>query len=230
MSWLIDMVFVVFISTRQKGMSCTGIWLHRQHVSVLKSHFSRRGWRVWGLNHSSCTTLYHTGLRKSNQNPVSYQRAFKEPFSAATLALSAISSHQNPLNLQTCSVLTHCYQSRLVHSHLSGYPESFCSDCPWMVPVASCGVTSASLWDKQPLRKAEQGQLLINVNSFPMTPRGAASHFIPEASWRKRSSLKAWVDGCFLMDRLRLTTMNITCKWWSQLTGRLCKLLLLHML
>lgn len=85
-----------------------------------------------------------------------------------------------------------------MHSQLSGYPESFCSDCPWMVPVASWSVMAASLWDKQPLRKG--GRTITNqcVRLPDDTQRSgaeAASHFTPEAFW----------SGC-LMDRLRLTT------------------------
>lgn len=96
-----------------------------------------------------------------------------------------------------------------MHSHLSGYPESVYSDCPWMVPVASCGVMAASLWDKQPLRKGERtitNQCVRLLDDTQRTGVEAASHFTPTAFWRNRSTLRGWVDGCILMDWLWLTT------------------------
>lgn len=91
------------------------------------------------------------------------------------------------------------------------------SDCPWMVPVADCGVMAASLWDKQPLRKGRTitNQCVQLPDDTQRTCVEAASHFTPKAFWRKRSSLKGWVNGCFLMEWLWLTTVSITYKWWD---------------
>lgn len=87
-------------------------------------HFSQRGWRVRGLNHNS----HCTSFRKHNQTPVTYQRAFKKPFSAALPLLSETFSHgihSVELCLQTFLLFTRCYQSRPMHCHLSGYPGVF---------------------------------------------------------------------------------------------------------
>lgn len=118
-------------------------------------------------------------------------------------------------------LFTHWCQSRPIHSHLSGYPESVCSDCPWMVPVASCGVMAASLWDKQPLRKG--GRTITNQcvrlpDDTQRTGVEAASHFTPKAFWRNQSSLRGWVDGCLLMDWLDWPQSTAK-EWWSINTG-----------
>lgn len=194
------------------------LWLHRRCfvVFVLKVTSAKEdeGSEAW----ATIATALSTSLRKSNQNPVTSQRAFKKPFNCSLWHSHIKPTRSSSVSRPPCFLRIVTNPVQRTTYYLSGYPESFCSDCPWMVPVASCGVMAASLWDKQPLRK---GRTITNqcVQLPDGTQRScaeAASHFSPKAFWRKWSSLRGWVNGCLLMYRLWLKALTMSDRAYKQ--------------
>lgn len=99
--------------------------------------------------------------------------------------------------------------SNTLSSKISGYPDSVCCDCPWMVPVASWGIMAASLWNKHPLRKGERTITNQYVQLCDVTQRSgvdAASHFTLKVFVEELVFLRGWVSGCILKDWLWVTT------------------------
>lgn len=161
-----------------------GIWLHKEMTLEGITNLNQ----VWVLNrHILISNELWWILHRGKQN------IFKKVlhYSANTACCDIPTPNQfhfqtNPTSLSRLSCF--CLLLPIPASalcHISGYPESVCTDCLWMVPVASCGVMATSLWDKQHLRKGAR----TITNQCVQLPSGtkrsvveAASHFTPQLS------------------------------------------------
>lgn len=178
-----------------------------------ESGFSQRGWRVKRLNH----TVLCTSLRKRNQNPVTYQRAFEKPFNASHCDIPAV----NPLSRALSPDLVAFYSVLPIQA--SALPSKWLS---WLFFVwLPLNGPRGQMWCNgclpvgQTASQERKGRTITNqCVQLPQDSKRscveAASLFTPKAFWRKRVSLTGWVSGCFLMDWHWRTTVSITYKRW----------------
>lgn len=160
-----------------------GIWLHKEMTLEGITNLNQ----VWVLNrHILISNELWWILHRGKQNI--FKKVLHYSANTAVTFPHQTNSTSKPIPLLSPDFLVFCLLLPIPASalcHISGYPESVCTDCLWMVPVASCGVMATSLWDKQHLRKGAR----TITNQCVQLPSGtkrsvveAASHFTPQLS------------------------------------------------